>query len=137
MSCPSDRGVGIVVCDVRIEDVNVAHGLRVGDELLSALAERLGGLAEGTGTAARLGAGTLVLVVPDVPADGTGAGVLASAVERVTARLTEPVVTRHGPVHAVVRVAGHVARPARHDADREPVEVLDAVLRRLAPAPPR
>ena len=83
----ADRPVGVVLIDLDgFKEVNDTLGHEVGDLLLVAVAQRLGGCVRATDTVARLGGDEFVMVL-----DGSDPAAADEVAERMAAALREPV----------------------------------------------
>ncbi|MBG0832937.1 GGDEF domain-containing protein [Planomonospora sp. ID67723] len=98
-----EHGAVVLVDLDYFKQVNDTFGHPVGDELLQAVAQRLSAGLRGSDTVARLGGDEFGLLLPNVP----DADVAVRLVERIRARLTQPVqVGAHTlPVHASFGIA--------------------------------
>ncbi|WP_324274799.1 GGDEF domain-containing protein [Blastococcus brunescens] len=103
------RGCGLLFCDVdRFKQVNDEHGHAAGDQLLVALAGRLGELAGPGDVVARLGGDEFVLLSPGSDQDS-----LTSLAERLDACMRAPVQTSAGALALRVSVGSALGRPGR------------------------
>jgi diguanylate cyclase (GGDEF)-like protein len=106
-------GVGVLLVDLdRFKAVNDAHGHDAGDELLIAVAGRLGDCVRETDTVARLGGDEFIIVLEDLP-DSAAAAVVA---EKVVTVVTRPIALATGPAQVSVSVG--VAFFPEHANDR-------------------
>jgi len=106
-------GVGVLLVDIdHFKAINDAHGHDAGDELLIAIAGRLGDCVRETDTVARLGGDEFIVVLEDLP-DSAAAAVVA---EKVVAAATRPVELASGTAHVSVSVG--VAFFPEHANDR-------------------
>jgi diguanylate cyclase (GGDEF)-like protein/PAS domain S-box-containing protein len=107
------EGCSVLFCDLdEFKLVNDVHGHAVGDRVLVEVAHRLRDTARPTDTVARLGGDEFVVVCP-----GGDAPSLAALVERVAARLHEPLPTAAGPIGIRVSIGAAVGHPGEDPDD--------------------
>lgn len=125
-SALTGRSLAMLLLDVdQFRDINDTFGHAVGDDLLVAVAERLGITLRDHCTLARFGADEFAILQPDI----VDVGHAAELARRLTGAFSSPLDVEGREIHVSVSIGIAVCRPGDHDL-RELTKNADLALHR-------